>query len=635
MTVTDRLIRILYVEGHGLLASDIHGRIHLFDDDLRLVRSSPFVRHGRPVYGLAVADGWVVGKDRMGAVLRWRLATLELVDRLDPATVCDRSALLTGEEPSPVSSRGIGIWAGRVHVTSGYHHQLLVIDLATFEVLDIRPNLCGPSPMEWACTEHPTRHAISDKKGNLRFGSFDTLTFDEVVKLDDGNIHRVRYDRRHDRFWATQDFGAGVTADVANGVVVVSPTGQQEAELLFARDDVEFVVFSPDHRRAYSGGFDGELHIFDNTERQLRVERTVTGFPHQLVDCTVAPAGDVYLLCQDGEVVHLDAAGDLVAGMGFRRQAVWDLQPAVEDPAVVWCATDTGVALVAVGEDRAGPTLTVTAEHVTGFGFTRRVAALPGGVVGITRDHRAFRLDREGHRRWSTPLPALPHTIAVDERGERVLVTTNAGAVELNAADGATLAWHGVDGLPVWAGVHLPDGELMLVTRNGVIVVLSADDRSVTWRFDQGEYPKRMWVQDGRVYVVGDGGLKEIVVGLGVTCRWSKLLSNTVENAVIADGMVYASSYGMQVAAYEHATATFVGLLEDLPDYPKALAVARDATGTPYLVVGARGGLLSTYQLDKTASGAPLAKLRDRWLPRHPARYTLTTHDRPEVTACA
>ncbi|MFC7511924.1 hypothetical protein ACFQV4_22765 [Streptomyces thermocarboxydus] len=142
-------------------------------------------------------------------------------------------------------------------MTSGYHRQMLVLDLHTFEMLEIRPNVCGDSPMEWACTEHPVRHAVSDKHGNLRFGSFETGAFPEVVKLDEGNIHRVRYDARHDRFWATQDFGAGDNADVANGVVVVSPAGEKEDELLFARDDVEFVAFSPDHARAYAAGSTG------------------------------------------------------------------------------------------------------------------------------------------------------------------------------------------------------------------------------------------------------------------------------------------------------------------------------------------------------------------------------------------
>lgn len=630
MNPTDRMVRILYVEGAGLLASDVYGRIHLLDDELRLVASSPFVRQGRPLYGLAVADGWVIGKDRMGAVCRWSLDTLDLVDRLDPATVCDPSLLLPREEPSPCSSRGIGIWKDRVFVTSGYHRQMLVLDLHTFEVLEIRPNICGESPMEWACTEHPTRHAVSDKRGHLRFGSFEDGVFPDLVKLDDGNIHRVRYDARHDRFWATQDFGEGDNADIANGVVVVSTSGEKESELLFARDDVEFVTFSPDFTRAYSGGFDGELHIFDNTRRELRVERTVTGFPHQLSDLTVGSAGQVYVLCQDGTIIELDAAGEFVRDTGHRRQAVWDVQPSREDARTLYCATDSGVVVARVEDSAAGPMLRVEAEHTTEWGFTRRVAPVASGWVGITRDRTVFRADRDGTVRWHVRLPDLPHTVAVSPDGGRALVATNGGAVELDTGDGRRLAGFGVDGLPVWATAYLPDGDRVLVTRNGVIAVLDASDGSLRWRFDQGEYPKRAWAQDGRLYIAGDGGLKEVEIGVGVAARWSKLLSNTVENAVLADGLVCASSYGMQLAAYEHGSAKFAGLLEDLADYPKALAVVRDADGSPHLLVGCRTGLLSLYRLDADPGGRQVfTKLRDHWLPRRPVRHTLHHRDHP------
>ncbi len=630
MNPPDRFVRILYVEGAGLLASDTYGRVHLLDEELRTVASSPFVRQGRPLYGLAAAEGWVIGKDRMGAVFRWSLDTLDLVDRLDPATACDRAGLLPREEPSPCSSRGIGVWDGRVFVTGGYHRQMLVLDLHTFEVLEIRPNITGDSPLEWACTEHPTRHAVSDKHGNLRFGSFTDGAFPELVKLDDGNIHRVRYDARHDRFWATQDFGEGDNADIANGVVVVGMSGEKEGELLFARDDVEFVAFSPDFGRAYAGGFDGELHLFDNTRRALRVERTVTGFPHQLSDLTVGPGGEVYVLCQDGTLLELDAAGAFVRERGHRRQAVWDVQPSREDPRTLYCATDSGVAVARVEDSATGPMLRVEAEHPTEWGFTRRVAPVASGWVGVTRDRTVFRADRDGTVRWHHRLPDLPHTVAVSPDGGRALVATNGGAVELDTADGRRLADLQVDGgLPVWATAYLPDGDRVLITRNGVIAVLDAGDGSPRWRFDQGEYPKRAWTQDDRLYVVGDGGLKEIEIGVGVAARWSRLLSNTVENAVVADGLVCASSYGMQLAAYEHGTAKFVGLLEDLADYPKALAVIRDADDAPHLLVGCRTGLLSLYRLGEGPGRRVFTKLRDHWLPRRPAHYTLRHHDHP------
>jgi hypothetical protein len=133
-----------------------------------------------------------------------------------------------------------------------------------------------------------------------------------------------------------------------------------------------------------------------------------------------------------------------------------------------------------------------------------------------------------------------------------------------------------------------------------------------------------MWAQDGFLYVVGDGGLKEIAVGRGVTRTWRELLSNTAENATVSDGLVCVSSYGMQVAAYTYDGDGFVGFMEDLPDYPKALSIVRDRDGRPHLLVGCRTGLLSLYRMDKPAEEGTFAKLEDRWLPRRPARFTLS-----------
>ncbi|MBT2480124.1 hypothetical protein [Streptomyces sp. ISL-94] len=67
--------------------------------------------------------------------------------------------------------------------------------------------------------------------------------------------------------------------------------------------------------------------------------------------------------------------------------------------------------------------------------------------------------------------------------------------------------------------------------------------------------------------------------------------------------------------------------MEDLPDYPKALAIVRDTGGAPHLLVGCRTGLLSLYRMDKPAEDGTFAKLTDRWLPRRPARFTLKYHD--------
>ncbi|WP_338777232.1 hypothetical protein [Streptomyces sp. DG1A-41] len=214
-------------------------------------------------------------------------------------------------------------------------------------------------------------------------------------------------------------------------------------------------------------------------------------------------------MCKDEHIARLTADGTFVRAMGYRRQAVWDIQSSREDPAVLYCAADSGVAVAEVHQTASGPTLHITEDHETGLGFTRRVTPVEGGWLAVTRDRHVLRARRGGEILWDRRLPeALLHTVAASPDGARALVAGNAGAVELDTATGEVLSTLGVDGLPLWAATYLPGGERVLATRNGVIAVFGDDTEKPQWRLDQGEYPKRMWAQDGFLYVVGDGGLK-------------------------------------------------------------------------------------------------------------------------------
>lgn len=615
MEIPNRPIRIVYVQGVGLLCSDVTGRLHVLDEELRVVRSSPNVPGMGPGYAIAVSPPWVVTKDPYGNLCKWSLETLDPTNYLNGASVCDRRTLLPGEEPSPAIHRGITVWRDRVYTNNGYM-QFVILDLDTFSVERIVPSPTGSFfPIEWISIEHPLVHAISDKDGQLFLGHLDTLVFPVRLRLDAGtNLHRVRYDRRWDRFWVTQDSGEQENYNVANGVVTVLADGTVEQRTKFARDDVEFLEFSADGSRAYSGGFDGVLHIFDNSERTLRIERSVEGFSHQLIDMAMGPRG-LFLLSQDGEIIEVTPSGDFVRRAPFRRQCVWDVQPSREDDATLYCATDDGVAVVHAGNlaDSSRVHLRLASHHTHDYGFVRRLVAVPGGWIGTTRDERVLRSKVDGEQIWCVELETRAHTLAVDPEDARVLVATNAGAIEFDAASGTELDRVNVEDLPIWCVAYLPDGGFALATRNGQICAFGREgDRR--WMVETGNYPKRMWVQGDSLFVTGGGGLREIPLdGSGVAQRWEELLNNTCENAVILDDFVYVVTYGSQIGWFARGADQMIGSVERLLDFPKGLAVLNASDGGRLLVVGGRGGYLTTYRL--AADGEPL-KLHDLYIPR-------------------
>jgi hypothetical protein len=614
MLLPNRANRLVYRDDVGVLVCDNVGRIHRLDDDLTVAASSPVVPVANGIYAIALADDVVVTKDKFGTLAKWSLDTLEPIDLVDAAMLRDESNLLEDEEPSPTIHRGLGIWNGRVFFNNGYL-QFTVVDLATFRVEHIGPGLSA-AHLEWFCVDRPGIHAVSDKVGRLWLGDLDTLEFPVEVKIDEGaNLHRIAYDPVHDRFWVTQDSGEGELENIANGVVTLLPDGTVEHSLPFTQDDVECLAFGRDFSEAYVGGFDGRVHVFDNSRRELRIVRSLGPFSHQVSDLVVTSAGDLVVLSQDGAIVKLDPSGRRTRDGAFRPQCAWDIQPDRRDPRRLLVATDDGVAVVRAGDTAPHHLLplTVEAHHRHGMGFCRRVVALAdGSYAAITRGHWVFRADESGHVRWRRRLDGLPQTISVSPGDDRLLVATSTGAVELAADDGSTVDELGIDGIAIWATSYLPAGDRVIASRNGTICAFPPGSAEPSWRVETGEYPKRMRYEGGVLLVTGEGGVKEVAVdGSGVGRRWYELLDNTCENAAVVDGTIYATTYGAQIGVYDVDSGELHGLIEPTPDYAKAAASVRTDDGQAFLLVGGRGGWITCFWLD----GPVPRKVRELYLP--------------------
>ncbi len=634
MKFQERLCRIIRTDEGNILASDAAGRIHLFDAQLRLLRSSPSHSGAQPFYTLHLAGRWIVGRDKLGNIARWDANTLQLTHWLDARSTAGQDGLWEDEDPSLTISRGIVEHAGKLYLNNGFM-QLLVIDLESFSIEDIRVSPTGDTPIEWICVDHPTLHAITDKDGRLFLGDLPSNDFPVVLKLDDkSNLHRVRYDARHDRFWVIQDEGSGDHASVSNGVVTVFPDGKVDQEYRFALDDIECLDISADGSRVYAGGFDGVIEEFDNSTSQLVRARTFGPFSHQVSDIALAEDGSMYVLCQDGVLSRIDEQGVVVDTLDFERQCIWDAAPRhdAHGGTDLVLATDGGHAVVTPRWSDLG-VLELLTESVTPHdrGFSRRVGVLPdGGVCVVTRECWVRRYDHDGALVWESELEGLIHTLAVDPEGTSVVVASNVGAVEFDAATGTELARYDIDGSPVWACCFTTDAQLVIATHAGLAEVRARGSRQTVLSFEIGDYPKRMYQDsDGSLLVTGGGGVRRFDVTSGErTGHWSETLSNTCENALTHNGYLYAVTYDSQLAAFEVDTGEFLGVLEGvLPDFPKAMYIASSPDGRDTLLVGGRGGYLASFAISKDGSVAPV---RFQWIGKSgawaPPRVGVTKH---------
>jgi hypothetical protein len=629
MQIRERLCRIVREADAGLIATDAVGRIHRLDSNLRVLQSSPVSRSTVPFYAVLAVGRWIVGRDKLGNIARWDARTLEMTHWIETESTANRSTLWEGEEPSLTISRGIAELDGKVYLNNGFM-QLVVLDLETFAVEQVRESPTGDTPIEWISTECPGVQAVTDKEGNLRIGSLAIGHFPINLSLDDdANLHRVRYDSRHDRFWVIQDEGSGETAMISNGVVTVTREGIVDQEFRFALDDVECLEISADGTTVYAAGFDGVIEEFDNTEYVLRHSRTIGPFSHQVSDIALGESGSIYVLCQDGSLTHVARDGEKIAALEFERQCLWDVAVNEHGSPTLNFATDTGVVTMEVAVTSFGPPTTRVQSHLeTGLGFSRRISLLGDGGVVISRSGCAARYVGE-QLQWTSHLETLAHDLAVSPDGSRLTVATNAGAMELDASDGSELGLYRVDEAPVWACAYLANDELLLLSRAGVGVVLTSG-RTERMRLEIGDYPKRVWQSgDGSVTVTGAGGIRVFDVENGRLLRhYREALSNTAENAVFHRGYCYVVTYDSQLGVFTD-DGELLGVIEGvLPDFPKAMTiVGSDETGDFFLLVGGRGGYLQSFALGKDGSAIPAGTT---WIPGalapSPARYSVTEH---------
>jgi WD40 repeat protein len=441
-----------------LVASDVRVRVHAFDDDLNLVQSSPVTSYGAPINALCVTEHYVLTKDRFGTIGKWDLDTLVPMDFYDGRAICDASRLYPDEVPSPTPNRAIACINGRVYTPNGYN-QIVVLDADTFEVLDIRES---PSKtfIDCICASDPEVHALSDVEGDLFIGNLETNQFPIERQIDTSVVHGVVYDKRHDRFWTTQDGGLGEDRCVRTGVTTIEKDGSGFREFKLSHEDNEFIAFDPDHRYLFAGGFNGKLSIFDNSDRDFFLSKVIGPLEFQLIHAAVVSRDQFYVLLQTGDVIRLNGEGEEVCRASYANKCVWTLEPHPTDDSLVYAGTDQGVTLLRYRGGRFDSVrIDQVARHAHGFGIVKDVKPLPdGSYVGISRKGDVFRATDAGAIEWQRQVLGVPRGLAVSADHERCLVATDEGTLwESASSDGVVLDTIAI-GSPSYACIYTTDG---------------------------------------------------------------------------------------------------------------------------------------------------------------------------------
>ncbi|MET3709955.1 outer membrane protein assembly factor BamB [Sphingomonas trueperi] len=601
MNVQDRLLRLAHVPGDDvLIASDIRGRVHKFDADLRLIASSPVPSYDRPVNALCVGGGHIFTKTRFGAVGKWSLDTLEPLDFHDGNWLCDRAMLAPEETASLSPNRGIAYLDGRIYTCNAFN-QIVVLDAETFALLDVRQS---PAPTFIDCIVAGVgpRDAMSDVAGTLYIGDLRSNDFPVRAQVDTSVVHGVIYDQRHDRFWTTQDGGFGADRFVRTGATTIEPDGSNLREFKLSHEDNEFIAIDPTGTRVYIGGFAGKLAVFDNSGPEFRLLRVIGPLEFQIIHAVVAESDRIYVLLQTGDLIRLNEFGEEQCRAVVRNRCIWIMEPHPADESVVIAGTDQGVAVLEYHATRFGSVqIAQRHHHRFGLGIVKDVKPTDdGSYVGISRKGFVFRATIDGDLLWTRQALGVPRGVALDAAGGRCLIASDDGTLtEMDIADGSIRDRIDI-GSPSYGCAYAADGRRVAsADRDQCIHIYAADSHRRLGTIDGFRYRiKRMFRSGGELFVAGPDGMFELDLD-GFTRRrgFGDHMVSTKENGVVCAGHVHVGGYGYQLASYRYADGAIVDLKETLPDFTKAFCARVGEDGIPILLVGGRGGFICAYRV--------------------------------------
>ena len=551
----NRLLRVVFARHQRvLIASDVRGGVHKYSLDLQLLQSSPVVSYDRPVNALCVSDKYIFTRDRFGALGKWDIETLAPLDFYDGRTVCDPRRLINDEEPSPSPSRAIACHGGRLYTLNGYN-QLLVLDQETFELLDIRDSPSNTF-LDCICVDHPEIHALSSVDGSLYIGNLEQHAFPVHRVIDTNVVHGVVYDARHHRFWTTQDGGLGNDRCVRTGVTTLLPDGSGFREFKLSHEDNEFIAMDPDGYYIFAGGFNGKIAIFDNTDSDFRLVRSIGPLEFQIIHAAVVSPEQIYVLLQTGDLVCVNFDGIEQCRTRYQHRCVWTLEPHPQDASFFFAGTDHGVVHLRISSSRFG---SVQIEQLARlgpcFGIVKDVRPLPdGSCVGISRRGDVFLLRHNGSIQWQRQVLGVPRGVALGPRFDRCLISTDEGsAFELAIADGAVLDRIPV-GSPSYGCAYTRDGRRVVTADRGPCILAYAPDSHDILGTIEGfkSRLKRLHeLSNGEMFVAGPDGFFELdLQQYRIRKSFGDYLVSTKENGVLCGEFLYVGGYGYLYVPY-------------------------------------------------------------------------------------
>lgn len=621
MSVNARITNFVFDQARKLVfASDDRGCVHAFDLQLRPVKSSAASIHSVHLMGLTQDDEHLYTRDVAGNLIRWRKDGLLPLDFF----VSEHFASVQAQPQTlaaPATSLALSVIGDELHVANA-SGSISVFDRTVMKLRRVQ-HLNEPAFPEYIGMASDGRTLIiADTAGNIYTRDADTGAL-ATRHLGGGyNTHRVVHDRKHDRYLATSDMSGGIYGMTTDFVPCF--------EARISNDDIEQIVLSRDGELIYVACFDHFVHVLANHAQPQEVA-CIGPFKMQVSQLREIDDRVLGVMLESGELYLVERETGTILAENGGTTALWEIT--VQGDAVA-CASENG-SIERFEISSTGGALSFERRSTCPNlmrGRIRRTAIAGDRVLAVTALGRLMALTPDHRIDWELEEPGIFRDIAVAADGLTGVAVNEFGEVLRFDCAGGRILGRYKNTKPAYCVQYDSKGRIVFGERGLFsvldgsgptrLVFLEPQDMKVVGEIlVKGNHKRLRNLPDGRLLLNGNGGIGVSVVDvdkLEITANFREWVSNTVEDALVHDGKVYACSYSYQILSYDLASGQTLDVQYVAEGYPKSLQMYVNQDGIPFLIVGGRNCLMA-FRLDR---GSPELVC---------TRYLFDTLDRGQV----
>lgn len=572
-----------------LFASTNRGTIQKFDSNLKLLASSDPIYNLNSVYVIRHNDDYIYGREITGQLARWRKDTLQLDQIVD----------LTAWNPPdsadvPNVSHGLFLIDESIYVSmpqgglGKFDKDLKFIGLSNYKTAAL---------IESISVDHPEKHFAVDFSGNLYEGRIDG-DMSVASRVAHGATHQILFDRRHRRYWVTDDMHCGLA--------LFNPDSPQNFQRIFlSNDDVEWMSFNEDQSELLVACFDRYVYSIKN-EPAPQISGRIGPLKYQVKQVIWAEDALAFALTEAGEIYRLNPSTlQIEEPIHKGTNAVWDLKKA-SDGSILAAFEDGSIKRFAVEREN----LHLLAEKNLGHGMIRRLAAADDKIFSLSVKGIVECLNSSLDTVWTARLQPLLRDFHL-ANSNLIVCGENGDLTLLEAQTGSTL-WQRNFSAPLWTVTVTPDGDEFIAASRvcnrcdqdsessgepAKIYIGRISDGEILREIPiRGNIKKMSWLDRKTLLINGNGVIATSLVRWPeweIEKKWADWQLNTCEAAIVLNDMVFTTTYGFQLNTYSFS-GKIIESAFPFEDYATSLL----PVGPKAFLAAGRGAFISLVTID-------------------------------------